>query len=606
MKTVKVLGISLVLSILFSIIAVPVAASDDVMRVGITDGFGGHRFNFEAPLPFIDENLVAMFPLVHFDLLFRDGLNYEVHGDTVTITKNVLDITTVVSITVGSNILTRNEEKIQIPAVPIRKDGTIYFPLEYVGEAMGYRLLSDDRFEDRSLRFIQFTSFFVYVWNEYENSSPEGLRFSYVISGENIINISEIKERSTADVEEVFTMIRRLPKGSEVLSIPFYRITGYKIPWEIFDDLTTKIGEIVGMRHSAWSFGYLLEEIPPIITKLDDWSNRSYSESLFALGEEAIYNSSRQVYRFYNQHRRFLDIFVVRIEINDDGTANVYYKAGDGPSGPHSGGGLLRNKQATLNEGETQEFLALLDKVDFWNLPTSIDHIGFGGNDVLFEGIKDGEYHIVYRWVPRESDPFYNIEKYFRTLIKEQFTDISSWAREGISEAIAKGFVPTEIQSNYTSVITRSEFCRMAIMWVEYATGKSIDAILTERGLSSDPNAFTDTNDPDILAAFALGITSGTGDGKFTPDGHLSREQAAIMIMNTCRAIGANVDNPPDSGFADMDSASSWAVDGINFVKANGIMQGTGNNNFSPTAAYTREQSIITFNNINHNELPGR
>ena len=182
----------------------------------------------------------------------------------------------------------------------------------------------------------------------------------------------------------------------------------------------------------------------------------------------------------------------------------------------------------------------------------------------------------------------------------------SDWAKEGITAAIGKGFVPTDIQGSYTNVITRQEFCRMAVKWVEYATGKNIDAVLSEKGLSRDPNAFSDTSDPDILAAFALGITSGTGGGQFTPNGEFSREQAATMIMNTCRAIGADVSNPPASDFVDMNSAAGWAVDGINFVRANGIMQGTGDDNFSPKANYTREQSIITFNNINAAALPGR
>ena len=174
----------------------------------------------------------------------------------------------------------------------------------------------------------------------------------------------------------------------------------------------------------------------------------------------------------------------------------------------------------------------------------------------------------------------------------------STWARNGITDALDKGFVPTEIQNNYTNVITRKEFCLMAIKWVEYAKGEKIDAVLAEKGLSRNPNSFTDTSDPDILAAFALGITSGTGNNQFTPNGQFSREQAATMIMNTCRAIGADVSNPPASGFADMGTASDWAVNGINFVRAKGIMQGTGDNNFSPRANYTREQSIITFNNI--------
>ena len=138
----------------------------------------------------------------------------------------------------------------------------------------------------------------------------------------------------------------------------------------------------------------------------------------------------------------------------------------------------------------------------------------------------------------------------------------------------------------------------MAVKWVEYATGKSIDTVLAEQRLTRDPGAFTDTSDPDILAASALKITSGVGNNQFNPGGQFSREQAATMIMNACRAIGANVSNPPASGFADIGTAEGGAVDAINFCRANGIMSGTGNDNFSPKAVYTREQSIVTFNNI--------
>ena len=192
-------------------------------------------------------------------------------------------------------------------------------------------------------------------------------------------------------------------------------------------------------------------------------------------------------------------------------------------------------------------------------------------------------------------------------LAADSVDSASTWAREGITEALSKGFIPTDIQSNYTVVITRQEFCRMAVMWVEYATGKDIDSVLTEKGLTRNQNAFSDTKDPDILAAFALGITSGTAaptsmtPGTFTPNGEFSREQAATMIMNTCKAIGADVNNPPTADFNDLNTASSWALNGVNYVRANGIMQGTSTNPpmFSPKTNYTREQSIITFNNIN-------
>jgi hypothetical protein len=145
----------------------------------------------------------------------------------------------------------------------------------------------------------------------------------------------------------------------------------------------------------------------------------------------------------------------------------------------------------------------------------------------------------------------------------------------------------------------------MAVKWVEYATGKSIDAVLAEQGKSRDPNAFIDTSDSYILAAFALNIVSGAGGGTFNPNGQFSREQAAVMIMNACRAIGANTENPPASGFADIGSAASWAHNGINFAQANDIMSGSGGN-FNPSGIYTRQESIVTFNNIKHDELPGR
>lgn len=174
----------------------------------------------------------------------------------------------------------------------------------------------------------------------------------------------------------------------------------------------------------------------------------------------------------------------------------------------------------------------------------------------------------------------------------------STWAREGISSAIKKGFVPADIQNDYKKVITRAEFCEMAIKYIEYVKQKDIDMVLAEKGVNRDPYAFTDTSSQDILAAFALGVTKGTGNRMFTPNGQFNREQAATMLTNICRVLDKGTDSTPTSSFADMDSVSSWAVNGVNFCHANGIMVGTSKNTFSPKGPFTREQSIITFINI--------
>ena len=145
----------------------------------------------------------------------------------------------------------------------------------------------------------------------------------------------------------------------------------------------------------------------------------------------------------------------------------------------------------------------------------------------------------------------------------------------------------------------------MSVRVVEYALRKSINAVLNERDLVRDYTAFTDTTDSDILAAHVLGITSGVGDNRFNPHGGFTREQAATMIMNTIAAIGADIEDASAADFADMDDAAGWAHPGINFVRANGIMSGTGGGNFGPKERYTREQSIVAFNNIDLAGLMG-
>ena len=190
--------------------------------------------------------------------------------------------------------------------------------------------------------------------------------------------------------------------------------------------------------------------------------------------------------------------------------------------------------------------------------------------------------------------------KYSRRAFDINLHTAHDWARTAISEANNKGFVPADLLNNYTATITRAEFCRLAVKWLEYKTGKNIDTILKEKFLTRNQNAFSDTQDSDILAAYALGITSGTGNGQFTPNGQFTREQAATMVLNTCKAAGMDVSDIASAGFEDIGAASSWAVDSINFCNNNGIMNGTSISPklFSPKLAYTREQSIITFDNI--------
>jgi len=193
---------------------------------------------------------------------------------------------------------------------------------------------------------------------------------------------------------------------------------------------------------------------------------------------------------------------------------------------------------------------------------------------------------------------------YPQTSTGQALETVTVQARGEILCALNKGFVPDDLQGNYSSAITRQEFCKMAVMFMEYALGKTIDEILSERGLTRDSEAFSDTSDPYILAAFALSLTGGTRaptdtqPGIFTPDGRFSRQEAATMLTRICEAIGMDTGDPPASDFIDINAVAGWARDSVNFVRAYDIMDSTSSARptFSPGGTLTRQESIIAFN----------
>lgn len=169
----------------------------------------------------------------------------------------------------------------------------------------------------------------------------------------------------------------------------------------------------------------------------------------------------------------------------------------------------------------------------------------------------------------------------------------SSWAKAEVDEAASLGLVPEDLQDDYQSYCTREEFCRLAVVLVEKRMGKDVSAVLSEKGISINESAFTDTSSHTVLSACALGIVNGMGNGIFLPDGNITREQAAVMLMRASNVLGY-VPSARVASFADRDKFSDYAVSGIDFVAAAGVMNGQANNMFAPAGYYTREMAYLT------------
>lgn len=191
------------------------------------------------------------------------------------------------------------------------------------------------------------------------------------------------------------------------------------------------------------------------------------------------------------------------------------------------------------------------------------------------------------------------LEQLRKTTYHGDAVGASDWAKEEVSGAISNGLVPTDLQNGYSLSISRQDFCRLMVALVEQVSGTGVDAYLSSRGLTVT-QPFTDTHDSQILAAYALGIVKGTSATTFSPNGSITRQEAATMLARTAKLLGAEPSGQAPA-FQDDASIAEWAREGVSMVTRlsapetdHTVMGSTGDDNFSPLATYSREQAILT------------
>lgn len=182
-------------------------------------------------------------------------------------------------------------------------------------------------------------------------------------------------------------------------------------------------------------------------------------------------------------------------------------------------------------------------------------------------------------------------DKAFSEEITEAET-VSTWAKTGIEAARAAGLIPALTGApGYQDAITREQFAELAVQMVTVALSKAPD--------NSGALNFVDCSNEKVRLASAAGIVSGVGNDMFDPKQTTNREQIATMVARAIDYIGeeSGVDLAPVaadiSRFTDKGDVSSWAVEGVGTLAANGIMSGTSATTLSPKVSCTVEQSIL-------------
>lgn len=65
------------------------------------------------------------------------------------------------------------------------------------------------------------------------------------------------------------------------------------------------------------------------------------------------------------------------------------------------------------------------------------------------------------------------------------------------------------------------------------------------------------------------------------------------MLTNAAKVLNQTVSGA-EAAFADASSIAAWAKPSVSFVSSAGVMNGTGNNSFSPLGTYSRQQAFMT------------
>lgn len=164
------------------------------------------------------------------------------------------------------------------------------------------------------------------------------------------------------------------------------------------------------------------------------------------------------------------------------------------------------------------------------------------------------------------------------------FTDLSNvlWAKESICALAEKGIVSGRGNGLFApnDVVTRAEFCKMMVLAFGFTeTDEEIE--------------FSDVNSSDwyydyVKKAKKAGIINGRGDGKFDPNGLITREDMATIA---CRALNISLELDKENLFADDSEISEYAKNAVYALRDLKIIDGVGDNKYSPKTAVTRAQA---------------
>ncbi len=171
----------------------------------------------------------------------------------------------------------------------------------------------------------------------------------------------------------------------------------------------------------------------------------------------------------------------------------------------------------------------------------------------------------------------------------KQFVDVAGpndWTHKGIGFAIRNGLFSGMSATTFEPDTAMTRAMLVTVLW-RYA-GKPIEG----------KNSFTDVPNGQwysdaVTWAAKNGIVAGVGNGKFDPEGKITREQMAAILYRYANKVGIDTGGRSTLGFPDAGKASSYAKDALQWAVAEGLVSGSKENGVTylhPQGNATRAQ----------------
>ena len=167
--------------------------------------------------------------------------------------------------------------------------------------------------------------------------------------------------------------------------------------------------------------------------------------------------------------------------------------------------------------------------------------------------------------------------------VSDIFIDVASnaWYKDAVQYAYDQGLMTGVSATEFAPEQTTTRVMIVSIL------------ARLEGVTSAQAAGFADVSDEWYATAVnwaaSAGVVSGTGDGNFSPNAAITREQLAAMLMNYSAWKGEDVSARADLS-AYSDQPSTWAEETMSWAVAEGLISGVTNTELQPQGNATRAQ----------------